>query len=435
MRTRYFILRTSTCLLLTYFLATTMLAPNASAGVERQTTWSEKRGTAIFIASGAIAFSSYSVTQEIYDPETNECILKSTPEVPVPKGEGACAVLNNKLYHICGVSRLGWNRNDVYDPVEDTWTTRASAPCHTRYPAATTLNGKIHLFGGKDADDTIRDTHYVYDPETDTWSVGLKMPAPRYGAVALTVGEKIYLIGGSNATANLNTVEYYDSHTDSWESRAPLPVAKYLADGAVVGGKIYVFSSHADISAYMYDPTANLWSAIAAPKYARWAYRCAVLDGKIYLIGNVYLAWVTQIIEMYDPSTNTYKDKAPTNERRDLAAVGVLEFYVPATVQVSPEVMSLKRNGRWLTSYIELPNGYSVGDIDVSTIRLNYEVCAEAKPIAVGDHDNDYVLDLMVKFSVAEIPAISNIGKVELTITGQVKGNLFKGFDKITIVG
>ena len=74
-----------------------------------------------------------------------------------------------------------------------------------------------------------------------------------------------------------------------------------------------------------------------------------------------------------------------------------------AEVTMEPETLNPKSNGRWVTAYIELPSGYDVNDIDVSTILLEGVIPAEGQPTAVGDHDGDGISDLMVKFSRAAL--------------------------------
>jgi len=120
-------------------------------------------------------------------------------------------------------------------------------------------------------------------------------------------------------------------------------------------------------------------------------------------------------------------------------ADGVLSTPVPATIDVDPDTLNLKSRGKWITCYIELPEGYDVNDINVSTILLNDTIPAEAKPMAIGDHDNDTVPDLMVKFNrtmVSEFILSKGIkyGNVTLTLAGQLyDGTPFEGADIIMV--
>jgi len=107
---------------------------------------------------------------------------------------------------------------------------------------------------------------------------------------------------------------------------------------------------------------------------------------------------------------------------------------ISATVDVNPDTLNLKSKSKWVTVYIELPEGYDVGDIDISTVRLEDTVSPESKPVEVGDYDTDGVADLMVKFDRAAVAASVDAGEeAELVITGEVAGTPFEGSDTIRI--
>jgi hypothetical protein len=109
---------------------------------------------------------------------------------------------------------------------------------------------------------------------------------------------------------------------------------------------------------------------------------------------------------------------------------------IPATVDIDPDTLNLKSNGKWITAYIELPEGYDVADIDVSTILLEDTISAEANPTEIGDYDEDGFADLMVKFDRSNVQEILEVGdEVEITVTGELTyGTLFEGTDTIRVI-
>ena len=120
---------------------------------------------------------------------------------------------------------------------------------------------------------------------------------------------------------------------------------------------------------------------------------------------------------------------------------------VIATADVVPNTLNLKSKGKWITCYIELAEGYSVSDIDVSTVMLNDTIpislldvpAPKPVPTEIGDYDIDGIPDLIVKFSrtmVSELILSKGIthGSVTLTITGEVDGTPFEGSDSIKLV-
>jgi hypothetical protein len=121
---------------------------------------------------------------------------------------------------------------------------------------------------------------------------------------------------------------------------------------------------------------------------------------------------------------------------RDIWAIK-LSLLVPATVDIAPDTLKLKSKGRWVTCYIELPQGYDADDILIHTIRLESVIAAEFHPTTIGDHDNDGIPDLMVKFSRAELISYLNgqTGYIDLTISGDlVNGMQFSGEDTLRVI-
>jgi len=118
---------------------------------------------------------------------------------------------------------------------------------------------------------------------------------------------------------------------------------------------------------------------------------------------------------------------------------------ISANVDVDPDTLHLGPPGglgNWITAYIELPLGYDVNNIDVSSIRLagNIQIDPTATAPQVGNYDGDNLPDLMVKFDkptvVTYINGLNIIipGQVTLKITGALNdGTLFEGTDTITV--
>ena len=110
---------------------------------------------------------------------------------------------------------------------------------------------------------------------------------------------------------------------------------------------------------------------------------------------------------------------------------------VDAEVEMLLNTLNLASNGKWIQARIELPEGYSAGDVDVSSIRINNEVPVDPlATIQIGDSDGNGKQDFTVKFDRAALNALlGNIpdlvvdtGKsfdASLTITGDVKDTWF----------
>lgn len=115
-----------------------------------------------------------------------------------------------------------------------------------------------------------------------------------------------------------------------------------------------------------------------------------------------------------------------------------------ATVDIKPESLQKRSQGPPMLAFIELPTGFDVADIAVTTVRicLGTDHCGSGGVPAtnpkVGDADGDGVPDLKVQFDrasvialVAGIPAPS---LVTFTVSGFVGGSTFAGRDTVRLV-
>jgi hypothetical protein len=105
----------------------------------------------------------------------------------------------------------------------------------------------------------------------------------------------------------------------------------------------------------------------------------------------------------------------------------VINYYetVPATIDFHPNTLNLNSKGKWVTGYIELPEGNDLDEIDqiwIGSIAMNgeyateTEISAELHPREVGDYDSDGIADLMVKFDREAIQAAASAGVAEITV-------------------
>lgn len=118
-----------------------------------------------------------------------------------------------------------------------------------------------------------------------------------------------------------------------------------------------------------------------------------------------------------------------------------------ATVDIDPNTLNLRRMGKWITAYIQLPEGYDPTDIDASTILLNGTISPVLDPKYsfvrnsseyLVDYNVDGILERMVKFNSATVASwmYKSVGiqsDISLTITGKLlDGTSFEGTDMIS---
>ena len=112
---------------------------------------------------------------------------------------------------------------------------------------------------------------------------------------------------------------------------------------------------------------------------------------------------------------------------------------IPVTIDLDPDTLNLKSQGEWITAHIELPAGYDINEINISTIRLNGTIPAEPEPKAIGDYDGDSVPDLMVKFDrtclIDHLDTVDTAKLTELSLIGELfDGTPFEGYDIIRVI-
>jgi hypothetical protein len=107
---------------------------------------------------------------------------------------------------------------------------------------------------------------------------------------------------------------------------------------------------------------------------------------------------------------------------------------VDATVNIDPDTLNLGSKGKWVTCYIDLPDGYEVSDIDVESVLLEGLLDVQRSDIQDGV--------LMVKFDREDLAAYLDVVlgvvppvEVELVVMGTLTdGTPFEGRDTIRVI-
>ena len=212
--------------------------------------------------------------------------------------------------------------------------------------------------------------------------------------------------------------------------------------------------------------TANNWASVDLDVNCDWAQTLKVehLDGAADDGFNVYVNGdlVGTYVDFYDSNTWTTTEFNISSghytglliikfEATAIAwggcptygqvAFNMIELYrgpVSATVDIDPNELNLDAHGKWITAYIELPSGYDVNDIAISSVELyddGNSVEAKLKPTKIGDYDLDGAPDLMVKFDRADVAFWFSPDEIKtLTLTGTVGTICFEGSDTITAI-
>lgn len=274
--------------------------------------------------------------------------------------------------------------------------------------------------------------------------------------------EQCYLLGRTLMPKYWNCNDhsafgYYVS--DSWSSEGSLSATIYSRIGQTVGEggyeSIYQIVDLTQVNAIVFDA---MLSAHGGPSPVFEGFEAAFLvDGVVLWSETAEGAYFDQKVDVSDLSG------AHTIELRNMALVdtacGVSSWtqwdnlqavegpsVIEATVEIKPEVLKRPSLRQWITCYIELPNGYSVNDIDGETVTLELAKAhmgwqGWAKPLSTAanttDQDEDGIPERMVrfgKFAICEVLGMQQ-EEVTLTVTGELTdGTPFQGADVVRVV-
>jgi N-acetylneuraminic acid mutarotase len=200
-----------------------------------------------------------------YTPETDA--WKPLAPLPTRRGAGGAAVVNGKIYVIGGASTLpgatdpairfdGQPRdsvlgtNEEYDPVANTWRTRAPMPTARNHFLTAQTGGKIYTIGGRLGSTFITrssntEVNEEYDVAQDVWRTKAAMPTARSGVAGGVYNGKIYVAGGEfqndKIMAAFRAFEAYDPATNTWDPNLPrMRIPRHGFAGAVIGDRLHV---------------------------------------------------------------------------------------------------------------------------------------------------------------------------------------------------
>ena len=151
-----------------------------------------------------------------------------------------------------------------------------------------------------------------------SWSVKTPLNRPRANSAVATLNGRLYVASGNNQSGTINELDEYDPATGKWTSLAPIPTARTGAGAAGIDGKLYVFGGcthNGDCRIgttnvlEAYDPASNSWSVKSAMPTARNLMASAVIDGKLYVAGGrgpCPPCTGYDKLEIYDPVTDTW---------------------------------------------------------------------------------------------------------------------------------
>lgn len=246
-------------------------------------------------------------TVEAYDPVTNSWSTRAP--MPTPRSALAVGVVNGVLYAVGGRDFISGNPNSVgyhsletveaYDPVTDRWTAKAPMPTSRGSLGVGVVNGVLYAVGGYDASFNTLTSVEAYDPVADVWTTKTPMPTPHQMIGVGVVNGLLYAVDGG-------TVGAYDPVANTWTTKTPMPTPRYLFGVGVVNGVLYALggsNGNALATVEAYDPDANSWTSSGPMLTSRVALGVGVVNGSVYVVGGTAEGRGSlPTLEAYDPA-------------------------------------------------------------------------------------------------------------------------------------
>ncbi|MBZ4421259.1 kelch repeat-containing protein [Myxococcus sp. RHSTA-1-4] len=132
-----------------------------------------------------------------------------------------------------------------FDPLANTWTTRASPFVgRTRHQAFLLGSGSVLLVGGRQEGTGTFNVAEQYDPVTSTWSA-TSTTSGRSSAVGAVLADGRVLVAGGYNAGFLASSALYDPSTGAWSAGDPLLIARYMAQAVRLNdGRVLVASGY-----------------------------------------------------------------------------------------------------------------------------------------------------------------------------------------------
>ena len=189
----------------------------------------------------------------IYDPQVNQ--WQEGKSLPSSIGAALNAqFIDGILYVVGGLnsSHVPVNTNYAYDPKTDTWSTKAPMPTARQHLQTAVIDGKLFALGGRilgngvqseDLDEASSNfnRNEMYDPQNDSWTIRQPMLTKRSGFAATASSDgNLYVFGGEGIGKVLDSVEKYNPKQDKWTYEKPMPTGRFGLKSVSFGDRIFV---------------------------------------------------------------------------------------------------------------------------------------------------------------------------------------------------
>jgi N-acetylneuraminic acid mutarotase len=210
------------------------------------------------------------------------------------------------------------------------WTRGADLAGGRGEVASTVADGRVIVVGGLRGPGRTSASVEAYDPATDAWASLPDLPAPRHHAAAAALDDgTVYVSGGARSATDWSPraeVWTLEPGAASWEPVDPLPEGRLGHAMVALDGQLHVVGGDGETSDVLtLEPEAG-WQRGAPLGLRPDHVRAVVLEDEVWAIGGrVDDDSLVDRVDVYDPSTDSWRSGPVLPDPTSAMAVGVLD--------------------------------------------------------------------------------------------------------------
>lgn len=162
------------------------------------------------------------------------------------------------------------------------------------------------------------------------WRRAIPLPVARAGLAGVVHGGRIYAIAGESKDGVTGRAARFDPLTSDWTALRDKPTPVRDVGAGVLGGRIYVpggcveDGSPTDVLE-IYDPSTDTWERGPHMPQPLCAYAIAAWEGKLYLFGGWDGTHYVNTVLVYDPEAKRWSTRTPMPTARGYAGAAPVE--------------------------------------------------------------------------------------------------------------
>ena len=264
-------------------------------------------GNKIVLAGGfddnlsGVRFSDFYDIQSYVWTFTSNALSEGRGFMGVASYISTAVFVGGKLSELSGIYS---DNVDIFDCVQNSWTSYDSGLSFARSNIAATTVGDIAMFCGGFNDTFVFAVCDIYNFTTSIWST-MSAITPRAFASATSIDSIAIFAGGNSSSAVSNTLDMYDSLINTWSTYF-LSSARSNPSIVSTGSSVYIFGG-SNSDADVFDILTRTISTISTPSVYSSGFSALAWGCKIIVAGGFDANGVgLNVLDLYDLSTATW---------------------------------------------------------------------------------------------------------------------------------